>query len=211
MAARTFPSASGLPASPTQLVSIRRSARNVMGTKLVAQLGLDGPGLFGEHCAATSTSTAGLSRGRPHAAARRRASRPIARTRRSRRCSPPTQIAATPCRPAHPTTGRLLQRARASYYPGRSGDFVVVLKKDVTPIADTTPLRRHPRQPVGLRPPRADPVLAAGRAGTTVEQPGRDHRHHADAGGDDRPCRSPPGSIDGHCLDGVAGCAFAPR
>jgi predicted AlkP superfamily pyrophosphatase or phosphodiesterase len=48
------------------------------------------------------------------------------------------QIAATPLPKGPPETWTLLQRARASYYPGRSGDFLVVLKRNVTPIADTS-------------------------------------------------------------------------
>ena len=37
-----------------------------------------------------------------------------------------------------PTQWTLIQRLRASYYPGRSGDFYVVGKPHVTPIADTS-------------------------------------------------------------------------
>lgn len=32
----------------------------------------------------------------------------------------------------------MIDRARASFDPERSGDFVVMLKRDVTPVADTT-------------------------------------------------------------------------
>jgi Type I phosphodiesterase / nucleotide pyrophosphatase len=48
------------------------------------------------------------------------------------------EIAATPMPTTPPDQWSLIQRARASYYPGRSGDFYVILKKDVTPIADTS-------------------------------------------------------------------------
>ncbi len=37
-----------------------------------------------------------------------------------------------------PETWSLATRARASYYPGRSGDLIVALKPRVTPIADPT-------------------------------------------------------------------------
>ena len=47
------------------------------------------------------------------------------------------EIAATPVPTTPPETWSLIQRVRASYYPARSGDFFVVLKKDITPIADT--------------------------------------------------------------------------
>jgi hypothetical protein len=48
------------------------------------------------------------------------------------------EIAAIPMPTTPPDQWSLIQRARASYYPGRSGDFYVILKKDVTPIADTS-------------------------------------------------------------------------
>lgn len=46
------------------------------------------------------------------------------------------QILATPNPKGPPETWSLLERARASYVDGRSGDFVVVLKPRITPIAD---------------------------------------------------------------------------
>jgi predicted AlkP superfamily pyrophosphatase or phosphodiesterase len=48
------------------------------------------------------------------------------------------QLAATPVATTPPDQWTLIQRARASFYPGRSGDFVVLLKKDITPISDTS-------------------------------------------------------------------------
>ena len=48
------------------------------------------------------------------------------------------QIASAPVPKGAPETWSLLQRVRASYYAGRSGDFYVVLKRNVTPIADTS-------------------------------------------------------------------------
>ena len=60
------------------------------------------------------------------------------------------QLAATPSPTSPPDKWSLIERARASFDPERSGDFVVLLKRDITPIADTTQLCRHPRQPVGL-------------------------------------------------------------
>jgi len=45
------------------------------------------------------------------------------------------QIAATPSPEGPPETWSLLERARASYEPSRSGDFVVALKPRITPIA----------------------------------------------------------------------------
>lgn len=48
------------------------------------------------------------------------------------------QIAATPLPTTPPDEWSLLERARVSYNPRRSGDFIVVLKRFVTPIPDPT-------------------------------------------------------------------------
>jgi len=48
------------------------------------------------------------------------------------------QIAATPSPSGPPENWTLLQRARASYDPQRSGDFYVMLKPRITPIADAS-------------------------------------------------------------------------
>ena len=48
------------------------------------------------------------------------------------------EIEATPLPTSPPDRLSLIERVRESYYRGRSGDFYVVLKKDVTPIADTS-------------------------------------------------------------------------
>jgi len=109
-----------------------------MGKKLVAELGLPGgPGLLGEgsfgdmyidHRLRASERTRLLK-----AAVAAYKAHPQVETVFTAR-----QIAETPVPTTPPETWTLIQRARASYYPGRSGDFVVVLKRDVTPIADTT-------------------------------------------------------------------------
>ena len=83
------------------------------------------------------------------------------------RRSPPrctaAQIAATPMPTSPPETWTLIERARASYDPERSGDLLVLLKPRVTTIEKPgARLCRDARQPVGLRPPRADPLLAQG-------------------------------------------------
>jgi predicted AlkP superfamily pyrophosphatase or phosphodiesterase len=48
------------------------------------------------------------------------------------------EIAATKMPTGSPDKWSLIQRARASYYPGRSGDFLVILKKNITPIPETS-------------------------------------------------------------------------
>jgi predicted AlkP superfamily pyrophosphatase or phosphodiesterase len=101
----------------------------------------------------------------------------------------------------------LLQRERASYYPGRSGDFVVFLKKDITPIADTgrgyvathgSPYDYDRRVPILFWRPSS--------AGTMVERPVEST--------DIMPTIASmiglavaPGSVDGHCLPEPAGAA----
>jgi predicted AlkP superfamily pyrophosphatase or phosphodiesterase len=117
------------------------------------------------------------------------------------------EIAATPTPSGPPESWSLIQEARASYYPGRSGDFLVMLKPRVTPIADPTKGyvathgspwdldRRVPilfwrkgiagfEQPLGVETVDIMPTLAA-TIGLSV----------------------PKGEIDGRCLDIVAGPA----
>lgn len=114
------------------------------------------------------------------------------------------EIKATPVPSGDPTKWSLIQRARASFDDQRSGDFLVVLKRDITPIADTknyvathgSPWDYDRRVPVlfwrrGMIPQNSDqivettdimPTLAA-LIGLEVD----------------------PATIDGHCLpiDGV--------
>lgn len=115
------------------------------------------------------------------------------------------EIAATPSPSGPPESWSLIQEVRASFYPGRSGDFLVMLKPRVTPIADPTKGyvathgspwdldRRVPilfwrkglasfEQPLGVETADIMPTLAA-----TIGLP------------------VPQGEIDGRCLDIIAG------
>ncbi|URW76098.1 alkaline phosphatase family protein [Sphingomonas donggukensis] len=117
------------------------------------------------------------------------------------------QIAATPLSKAPPETWSLLERARASYNPLRSGAFVVALKPRITPIVDPTKGyvathgsfwdydRRVPmlfwrkgmvgfEQPLSVETVDIAPTLA-GLIGLPLK----------------------PGDVDGRCLDLVAGPA----
>ena len=47
------------------------------------------------------------------------------------------QLARTPMPTTTPDKWTLIERARTSFDAKRSGDFVVLLKRDITPIADT--------------------------------------------------------------------------
>jgi hypothetical protein len=48
------------------------------------------------------------------------------------------ELAAAPAPAGPPDNWSLLERAKASFYPERSGDFVVLLKPRITPIVDTS-------------------------------------------------------------------------
>lgn len=117
------------------------------------------------------------------------------------------QLARTPVSTAPPEQWSMIERVRANYYPGRSGDFYVVLKKDITPIADTSrgsaathgsPWDYDRRVPILFWQP--------GETGTTIE--------HSAETTDILPTLASmiglpvaPGSIDGHCLSDVPGAA----
>ena len=114
------------------------------------------------------------------------------------------QLAATPVPTGSPVGWSLIQRARASYYPGRSGDFVVLLKRNITPIADTSryvathgsPWDYDRRVPIlfwrkGMTPRALDtPVETTDILPTLAATIG---------------IAIPAGSIDGHCIATVAG------
>jgi len=115
------------------------------------------------------------------------------------------QLAATPVPTGSPVGWTLLQRARASYYAGRSGDFVVLLKKDITPIADTSRYVATHGSPWDYD--RRVPVLFWRRGGaplaldTPIETTDILPTLAATLG-----VPLTPGSVDGHCLPSVAPC-----
>jgi predicted AlkP superfamily pyrophosphatase or phosphodiesterase len=176
----------------------------VMGRKLAAQLGLPGPGLLrnlGDMYIDHSLPKVDQKRLLDAAVAAYRAHPQVAAVFTA------AEIAATPVPTTPPDQWSLIQRARASYYPGRSGDFYVVLKKDVTPIADTTSYVATHGSPWDYD--RRVPILfwRPGFRGATVTAP-------ADTV-DIMPTLAAliglpiaAGSVDGHCLDGTP--AFCP-
>ena len=176
-----------------------------MGLKLVNQLGLNGFGLLGE--------------GPPGDIYLDRALSPADKTRlltaavAAYKAHPQVdavftaaQLAATPVATTPPDQWTLIQRARASFYPGRSGDFVVLLKKDITPISDTSRyVATHGsawdydrRVPIlfwrkGMAPVASDtPIETTDIMPTLAAWLGL-------------PLAA--GSVDGHCLPSVAQCA----
>ncbi|MFL6760718.1 alkaline phosphatase family protein [Sphingomonas sp.] len=177
-----------------------------MGKKLVTQLGLPGrPGLLGD----SNFGDMYVDRGLKAGDRARLLSAAVAAYRAHPQVEAvftAAQLARTPVPTAPPETWSLIQRVRASYYAGRSGDFLVVLKKDVTPIADTT--RFIATHGSLWDYDRRVPILfwRPGTASSTIER-------SADTV-DIMPTIASmiglpvaPGSIDGHCLPEPAGAA----
>jgi predicted AlkP superfamily pyrophosphatase or phosphodiesterase len=174
-----------------------------IGKALVARLGLHGPGLlgdapFGDMYVDKRLSPADQKRMLAAAVAAYRAHPQVEAVFTAQ------QIAATPLATTPPETWSLIERERASYYPGRSGDFLVILKRDVTPIADTS--RSVATHGSAWDYDRRVPILfwRPGIAGATIE-------HSADTV-DIMPTLASeiglplqPGSVDGHCLSEVPG------
>jgi hypothetical protein len=180
-----------------------------MGKALVAKLGLSGPGLLGSSAQGDIYLDAHL---KPADRARLLAAAVAAYKADPQVAAVFTasEIAREPVPTGNPVDWSLLQRERASYYPGRSGDFVVFLKKDITPIADTS----HGYVATHGSPwdyDRRVPILfwRPGTSGTTIEQPVETT--------DIMPTIAStvglpvaPGSVDGHCLPEPAGAACGP-
>jgi hypothetical protein len=178
----------------------------VMGPKLTAQLGIRGPGLRGGNSGDIyiddSLSPADQKRLLDDAVAAYRAQPQVEAVFTA------AEIAAAPKPTSPPDQLSLLDRVRESYYRGRSGDFYVVLKKDITPIADTS----HGFVATHGSPwdyDRRVPMLfwRPGFRGATVQAPAETV--------DIMPTLAAliglpvgAGSVDGHCLEGTP--AFCP-
>ncbi|UIJ44989.1 alkaline phosphatase family protein [Sphingomonas cannabina] len=117
------------------------------------------------------------------------------------------QIAATPRPHTPPETWTLLERARESYDPERSGDLVVALKPRVTPIPDPTKgyVATHGSF---WDYDRRVPMLFWRKGMTGFEQPlSVETVDIAPTLGALVGVRFAPGDVDGRCLDLVAGPA----
>jgi hypothetical protein len=184
---------------------------SALGKVLTARLGLKGPGLlgdgnFGDMYIDRSLSPADQKRLLTAAVAAYRAHPQVEAVFTA------DQLAATPVPSGDPVRWSLIQRARASFYPGRSGDFFVVLKKDVTPIANTTSYVATHGSPWDYD--RRVPILfwRPVRTGETVETPVETTDIMPTlAAMIGLPVAS--GSVDGKCLPSVAACPAesAPR
>jgi predicted AlkP superfamily pyrophosphatase or phosphodiesterase len=185
----------------------RALSGSVIGKKLTAQRGLPGQGLLGD----SSFGDMVIDRQLPPADRKRLLDAAVAEYRASPQVEAvftADQIAATPLPAKPPTQWSLIERVRANYYPGRSGDFYVILKRDITPLTETS----HSVATHGSAwdYDRRVPILFwhPGLTGRTVEQPAETT--------DILPTLAAmvglnvlAGSVDGHCLDEVAPCPGA--
>jgi predicted AlkP superfamily pyrophosphatase or phosphodiesterase len=120
---------------------------------------------------------------------------------------PAAQIAATPRPHSPPETWTLLERARESYDPTRSGDMVIALKPRVTPIPDPTKGYTATHGSFWDYDRRV-PILFWRKGMTGFEQPLSVETVDIAptlAGVIGLPLK--PGDVDGRCLDIVAGPA----
>jgi predicted AlkP superfamily pyrophosphatase or phosphodiesterase len=175
-----------------------------MGEALGRRLGVRGPVILGDGAFGDMWVDRNL--------APRVRARVLAEALRAYRAHPQVQtvftraeIAATPSPSGPPETWTLLQRARASFDTERSGDFYVVLKPRITPIADGS------RGSVATHGSiwdydRRVPILFWRRGMTGFEQPLSVETVDIMptlAGIIGLPLA--PGSVDGRCLDLVVG------
>jgi hypothetical protein len=176
---------------------------SAMGPKLVAQLGLKGPGLYGD-----LGGELYVDRNLPPRDRNRLLDAAVAAYTAHPEVEAvftASELAATPVPSGSPDRWTPLQRARASFYQPRSGDLVVLLKKDVTPIPDTTRyVATHGsawdydrRVPILFWRKGAAPTASEAVVETTDIMPTL-------AAWLGLPVAA--GSIDGHCLASVASC-----
>jgi predicted AlkP superfamily pyrophosphatase or phosphodiesterase len=185
-------------------------AATAMGKAIGSRLGLSGPVLFGDGAFGDMY----IDRGLPPA----QRARVLAETLRSYRTHPQVaaafssaELSRAPNPSGPPDAWTLIDRARASFDPERSGDLVVMLKPLVTPIAD--PSRGYVAthgSPWDYD--RRVPILFWRRGLTGFEQP------RAVETVDIMPTLASilgvpvaPGSIDGRCLDLIEGPATSCR
>ena len=116
-------------------VDAKLNAKDV-GAAVGARLGISGPVIYGEGSFGDMYIDRSLSP-RDQARAKAAAVAAIKAHPQVEAVFTKEQLAATPSPTATPDKWSLIEKARASFDPERSGDFVVLLKRDITPIADT--------------------------------------------------------------------------
>ncbi len=183
-------------------VDAKLSAKDV-GAAVGAELGLKGPvlygeGSFGDMYVDRALSPADQARAKAAAVAMFKA-HPQVETVFTKE-----QLAAAPSPTAPPNEWSLIDKARASFDPERSGDFVVLLKRDVMPIPDTTRYAATHGSPWDYD--RRVPILFWRRG------MGHTERNDAIETVDIMPTLAAaiglsvdPKAIDGECLNGVSG------
>ncbi|HEX8443899.1 MAG TPA: alkaline phosphatase family protein [Allosphingosinicella sp.] len=132
-----LPERQGQSAAPGALRVDPALAATTMGKAIGARLGLGGPVLFGDGAFGDMY----IDRALPPA----QRARVLAEALRSYRTHPQVaaafsaaELSRAPSPSGPPDAWSLLDRARASFDPERSGDLVVMLKPMVTPIADAS-------------------------------------------------------------------------
>jgi hypothetical protein len=179
-----------------------------IGQKLTKEMGLSGPGLL----APSNFGDVYVDRKLAPADRKRLLSAAVAAYRANPQVEAmftPSEIERTPVPTTSPETWTLLQRVRANYYPGRSGDLYVLLKRDVTPIANTT--RSIATHGSAWDYDRRVPILfwRPGTRGAAIDRA-------ADTVGIMPTLAAmigleiQPGSIDGHCLADVPDAPCSP-
>lgn len=111
-------------------------AAKEMGLAIGARLGLKGPVLFGDGSFGDMYVDRALSPG-DRARAKAAAVEAYRAHPQVETVFTHEQLAATAPPTSAPDKWTLIERARASFDDERSGDFLVLLKRDITPIADT--------------------------------------------------------------------------
>ncbi|HYE26645.1 MAG TPA: alkaline phosphatase family protein [Allosphingosinicella sp.] len=174
-----------------------------MNRKLSKSLGVPGPVLYGEYVSGDMYIAPKLSAAQ-RARALREAVRAYGASPKVAKVFTRAQLLAAPRPSGPPDTWSLLDRAKASFDPERSGDFVVLLKPRVTPIYDTRSYVATHGSPWDYD--RRVPILFWRKDVVPFEQP------LAVETVDILPTLAavlriaiPPGSIDGRCLDLVEG------
>ncbi len=117
-------------------VDAKLTAKDV-GAAVGLQLGLKGPVLFGEGSFGDMYVDRALSPG-DHARAKAAAVAAFRAHPQVEAVFTKEQLGATASPTTSPDKWSLIERARASFDPQRSGDFIVLLKRDITPIPNTT-------------------------------------------------------------------------
>ncbi|WP_341632687.1 alkaline phosphatase family protein [Sphingomonas agri] len=199
-----------------RLAGVRDAARvdpalspATMGKALTARLALRGPGLLGDSPAGDMWVDHSLPASDQH--------RLLSAALAAYRAHPQVeavfsaaQIAATAVPTGDPAGWSVLQRVRASYYPGRSGDLFVVLKPNITPIASPTgSVATHGSV---WDYDRRVPILfwRPGTSGSTIERSAETTDILPTLAGMIGLSLA-PGSIDGHCLAEVPGASCPAR